>query len=149
MNGILVGIDRSEHSEQALEWAASEAAMRKVPLTVLTVHQVAAGYTGNAVYYASDRELTRRAQKVAQEQTDHLLEKRSEWLQPPSVTVRAVAGLPADSLLSAASGADMIVLGSRGTGGFRKLLGGSVAQKVTRRAHVPVVIIPSGEMRRR
>jgi nucleotide-binding universal stress UspA family protein len=62
---------------------------------------------------------------------------------PASVTVRAVVGLPADRLLDAARGADMIVLGSRGAGGFRKLLLGSVAQQVTQHAHVPVVVIPA------
>src|ERR1700761_6031878 len=54
MSGILVGIDGSGHSARALEWAAREAAVRKAPLTVLTVQPVLAGYTGYAVAYVGD-----------------------------------------------------------------------------------------------
>ena len=39
MSGILVGVDGSGHSQRALEWAMHEAAVRHVPLTVLTVHE--------------------------------------------------------------------------------------------------------------
>ena len=44
MPGIIVGIDGSPHSRQALEWAVNEAAVRHAPLTVLTVNQAAAGF---------------------------------------------------------------------------------------------------------
>lgn len=46
MSGILVGVDGSSHSSQALERAAREAAARNVPLAVLAVHQDVVGYTG-------------------------------------------------------------------------------------------------------
>jgi nucleotide-binding universal stress UspA family protein len=65
--------------------------------------------------------------------------------RPPSVTVRAVAGLPSEALLDAAGDADMIVVGSRGAGGFKKLLMGSVASQITHHAHIPVVVIPAEE----
>ena len=42
MPGITVGVDGSDHSHRALEWAMKEAAIRKVALTVLAVHEVAA-----------------------------------------------------------------------------------------------------------
>ena len=55
----------------------------------------------------------------------------------------AIPGFPAEEILGVAKDADMIVLGSRGAGGFKKLLMGSVASQVTRHAHVPVVVIPA------
>ena len=56
--------------------------------------------------------------------------------------MRAVTGVPAEELLSAAADADMIVVGSRGAGGFKRLLLGSVATQVTHHAGCPVVVIP-------
>ena len=143
MGGILVGIDGSGYSGKVLEWAAREAALRSVPLTVLTVCQNVIGYTGYAYGYDSDEELAEHARQAAQVQADKVLRQLGEASRPASVTVRAVAGLPADRLLNAARDAETIVLGSRGAGGFSKLLLGSVAQQVTQHAHVPVVVIPA------
>jgi len=57
--------------------------------------------------------------------------------------VLAAIGIPAEELLNAAASADMIVVGSRGAGGFKRLLMGSVAAQVTHHAHCPVVVIPA------
>jgi nucleotide-binding universal stress UspA family protein len=143
MSGILVGVDGSGQSGKALEWAAREAALRDVPLTVLTVCPNVIGYAGYVYGYESDEELTSEARHAAQEQAGKVFARLDEASRPASAAVRAVVGLPADQLLSAARGADMIVLGSRGAGGFRKLLLGSVARQVTHHAHIPVVIIPA------
>jgi nucleotide-binding universal stress UspA family protein len=50
--------------------------------------------------------------------------------------------MPGDELLNAAADADMIVVGCRGTGGFKRLRMGSVSLQVTHHAHCPVVVIP-------
>ena len=142
MPGIIVGIDGSVHSRRALEWAVSEAAIRGAPLTVLTVQQAIAGYWGPVVY-PQDPDCAEQAAKVAQEETDSVLGKLDAGSRPPSVTVRAVVGLPADEILTAAQDADMIVAGSRGAGGFKKLLMGSVSSQVTHHARCPVVVIPA------
>src|SRR5271165_2438462 len=105
MPGIIVGIDGSVHSRRALEWAISEAAIRRTPLTVLTVQQAIAGYWGPVVY-PQDPDFAEQAAKVAQD-------------------------------------ADMIVVGSRGAGGFKKLLMGSVSSQITHHARCPVVVIPA------
>lgn len=142
MPGIVVGIDGSEHSRHALEWAAREAAVRHAPLTVITVHQAVAGYWGGAVAFPGDPDLTKKAQGAAKEETDTVLEKFEEGSRPSSVVVKAVNGLPAEVLLEASEGADMLVVGSRGSGGFKRLLMGSVSTQVTHHAHCPVVVIP-------
>jgi nucleotide-binding universal stress UspA family protein len=95
--------------------------------------------------YPGDQDLTRQIRETAQEETDSVLEKAGEGSRPPSVTVRAVTGLPAEELLSAAAGADMIVVGSRGAGGFKRLLLGSVSTQVTHHAPCPVVVIPDSD----
>jgi nucleotide-binding universal stress UspA family protein len=58
------------------------------------------------------------------------------------VTVQTVSGTPADELLNAARDADTLVMGSRGAGGFTRLLMGSVSTQVSHHAHGLVVIIP-------
>jgi len=141
MPGIIVGIDGSVHSRRALDWAIHEAAIRKAPLTVLTVHQAAAGWAG-PVAYPGDADLTAEARKKVQEETDSALEKLDEKDRPPSVTVEARNGFPATELLKAAEDADMIVTGSRGAGGFAKLMLGSVSSQIVQHAHCPVVVVP-------
>ena len=141
MPGIIVGIDGSARSRKALEWAVSEAAVRHAPLTVLTVHQVLASHWGRPVVAGQD--LAKRAREAAQDETDIVLGKFGEEERPPSVTVRAATGVPAEVLLDAGADADMIVVGARGAGGFKRLLMGSVCTQVTHHAHCPVVVIPA------
>jgi nucleotide-binding universal stress UspA family protein len=143
MSGILVGIDGSAHARHALEWAVREAAVRHAPLTVLTVYHSAANYWGIPVQYATDADLAKEALRAAQEETDGVLKEAGGESRPPSVTVKSVTGLPAEELLSAAAGADMIVVGSRGAGGFKRLVMGSVSTQVTHHAHCPVVVVPA------
>ena len=142
MPGIIVGIDGSDHSRHALEWAVREAAVRQAPLTVFTVQQAAVGYWGSPALYPGDEDLAEQGRKMAQEETDGVLEKIGSESRPSSVTVRAATGLPAEALLEAAADADLLVVGSRGAGGFKSLLMGSVSTQVTHHAPCPVVVIP-------
>jgi nucleotide-binding universal stress UspA family protein len=146
MPGIVVGIDGSDHSRRALDWAIGEAAVRQVPLTVLTVAQIVVqAWAGPAFAYATAQDMTREALEMAQKQTHDALEQAVLGSQRPSVTVKAVSGLPAEALLAAAADADLLVVGSRGAGGFKRLLMGSVAAQVTHHAQCPVVVIPAGQ----
>ena len=146
MPGIIVGIDGSAHSRQALEWAVNEASVRHVPLTVLTVNQAVAGYWTSSVAYRRGLQRTKQAREAAQVEADTVLKQvgKASWLPP--VMVRAVTGLPVEELLDEAADADMIVLGSHGTGGFKRLLMGSVSSQVARHAHCPVVVIPADDL---
>jgi len=141
MAGIVVGIDGSQHSERALEWAMNEAVLRHTPLTVLSVHQVIRGWTRpDAGPYPGDAQLVEQTKAAAQAATDKALATLGGT--PPEVTVKAVTGVPAEMLVAAAADADMIVVGSRGSGGFERLMMGSVGDQVARHARCPVVIIP-------
>ena len=143
MPGIVVGVDGSAHSRMALERAANEAAAHGAPLTVLTVHQAVRDVYGAASHYGDDAALTEKAKEAAQAETDQVLAAAGS--QPASVTVTAVHGLPADVLVKASEGADMIVLGRRGMGGFVRLLMGSVSSQVAQHALCPVLIVPSAD----
>ena len=143
MAGIVVGVDGSGHSRKALERAAAEAACHGVPLTVLVVHQAVRDVYGRASHYQDDADLTEKAKEAAKTETDEVVSGLSA--KPDSVTVTAAHGLPADELIKASDGADMIVVGRRGAGGFARLLMGSVSDQVARYAHCPVLLIPSDE----
>ena len=139
MPGILVGVDGSSQSQRALEWAIKEAALRHTSLTVLTVHQAVAGFWGGTLDYPEDVGLTEQAREAAQAETDKALAAIPD--HPESVTVRGVHGFPAEEIINAGADADMIVLGSRGGGGFPRMLLGSVVTQVTQHANRPVVIL--------
>ena len=143
MAGIVVGVDGSAHSRKALERAANEAAVHHMPLTVLTVHQAVRDVYGSASHYGDDAALTDKAKEAAQAETDQVLAALGS--QPASVTVTAVHGLPVDELIKASQGADMLVLGRRGFGGFARLMMGSVTDQVSRHAHCAVLVVPPAE----
>jgi nucleotide-binding universal stress UspA family protein len=144
MPGIVVGIDGSEYSHQALVWAVREAALRQATLTVLTVNQAVAGtFTGNAVRYPGDPELAQSAHDAARQETLSVLRAVGADARPPGVTVHAMTGLPAAELIQASRDAELVVVGSRGAGRLRRLVTGSVSAQVSQHARCPVVVIPA------
>jgi nucleotide-binding universal stress UspA family protein len=144
MPGIVVGVDGSEHSQQVLEWAAKEAGLRKTSLTVVTVWQVAGNHwTGNAEIYSADQAEAEKLRQAAEEATRKAVDAAG-GPAPASVTVRAVSGIAAQELISAANDADLVVVGSRGGGGFARLMLGSTSNQVASHAAAPVVVIPVG-----
>jgi nucleotide-binding universal stress UspA family protein len=140
MSGIVVGIDASSHSMAALSWALREAAAKNEALTVITVEVVVASGWGGSQVYGQDYELRDKAQKAAEEAVANAT--KSLDAKPASVTVKALLGQPAEQLLEAAKGADQLILGRRGTGGFNRLMLGSVTSQVTHHADCPVTIVP-------
>jgi len=142
MPGILVGIDGSAHSQLALEWAAKEAVLRHTSLTVLTVHHGVAGFWGGTLRYAGDEDLIEKARQAAQAETDKVVADLGD-ARPASVVVKATEGIPADEILKEGANAELIVLGSRGGGGFSRLLLGSVSSAVVEHAQVPVTVLPA------
>ncbi len=141
MSGIIVGVDGSGHSQRALEWAMREAAAHQVPLTVLTVNEAIRSYYSGMAIFPDDPVRTEDARKLAQAETDEVL-AGLDGPHPASVTVTAVHGFPVEEIIGAAKDADMIVVGSRGAGGFTRLMMGSVADQVAKHAHCPVLIVP-------
>ena len=142
MPGIVVGFDGSGHSERSVEWAMKEAALRHAPLTVLAVHPVAiSAWTRTPITYPADEGEVDKGRTAAQESVDKVASQLGG--ERPTVTVRAINGVPAEELIKAGADADLLVVGSRGSGGFGRLLLGSVSSQVTHHAPCPVVVVPS------
>jgi len=142
MPGIVVGVDGSPNSERALDWAMKQAAAVHAPLTVVAVHEVPKSYWGNMpVVGPADVAVVEQLRQSAEQMT-HEAESRLGDAKPASVTVRAVSGFAVKELVDAAQDADLLVVGSRGGGGFAHLLLGSVSSQVIQHAPCPVVTVP-------
>jgi len=144
MSGIVVGIDGSHNASRALDWAIAEAALRKADLTVITVHPVPASYwTGQPTLLPGDETKLAEVRKSADEAVGNAVAAQGDT-QPASVTVKAEHGFPATVLIDAYGDSDLLVVGSRGGGGFGALAMGSVSSQVVHHAKCPVVIVPAG-----
>jgi nucleotide-binding universal stress UspA family protein len=143
MSGIVVGIDGSRNASRALEWAVTEAAIRKAPLTVLAVHAVPASYwTGAPVMLPGDEDKVAEIRKAAESAVAATASKLGAD-QPVSITVSAVNGFPAHALIDASKDSDLVVVGARGGGGFSVLMLGSVSNQVVHHSACPVVVVPA------
>lgn len=146
MAGILVGVDGSAHSQRALEWAMSEAAARHAPLTVLTVNPIAVStWTGEPIRSEADDPDRTAARQAVQKAADQAAGKLTGEARPASVTVQAISGNAAEELISRSPDTDLLVVGSRGAGGFARLVLGSVSSQVLHHARCPVVVVPPDE----
>lgn len=142
MPGIVVGVDGSPNSERALGWAMKEAAAAHAPLTVLAVHEVMRSFwTGNPDPLGRDSAALEKTRGAAEEMTQRAAGRLGD-ARPASVNVHAVHGFAAQELIEASQDADLIVVGSRGGGGFARLTMGSVSSQVVHHAGCPVVVIP-------
>ena len=145
MSGIIVGVDGSDHSRLALRWAMREAAQHQVPLTVMTVQPIPPR-PATRIFWPVPDDLPERsfdpelARKGIGEFVDRVAKETGQTA--PEVTVSVATGDPAEELVRASHDADLLVVGSRGTGAFAALRLGSVSDKVTHHAACPVVVVP-------
>ncbi|MFD7068254.1 universal stress protein [Streptomyces sp. NPDC059913] len=137
---IVVGVDGSDSSKQALRWAVHQAELTGATVEALTAWSLPQfhGALGWLPPSSSD--------EAAVEARAHssLTQVVGETVgDPPPVDVRTEAryGTAADVLLTAAHGASLLVVGSRGLGGFAGMLLGSVAQHCVQQAVCPVVVV--------
>lgn len=139
MARIVVGIDGSDHSKQALRWALDEARLRGASLRVVYAWTIPV-YVGYGVAPAAviDPAVLREA---ADERVDKSVEEVVGDAKDVPIERKAVEGTAAQTLVEEADGADLLVVGSRGHGGFAGLLLGSVSQQCAHHAPCPVVIV--------
>ncbi len=134
---VVVGIDGSANAEAAAAYGAWEARRRHRPLRLVhglvPVPQFGVAPTLPSVTEA----LVSRARSLVAQAGEKVHGRDPEL----PVTTAVIAGSPAGVLLDEASRADLVVVGSRGTGGFASLLVGSVAAQVATHAPVPVVVV--------
>jgi nucleotide-binding universal stress UspA family protein len=134
---VAVGVDGSEGSLRALRWAAEEARRRDATLRVIKAwsYMDQAGGEFDPGYSDAD----------ARRELDAAVDSLGDAAAGVEIDLVAVNDLPARGLLDAAEGADLLVVGSRGLGGFKGLLLGSVSTHVLHHATCPVVTVPGEE----
>ena len=151
MAKIVVGVDGSAGAEKALRWACDEARLRETTLHVVhawTVPLLAAipdaSVLGVPRPGPSDEDVFEHLRRAAQEVLDSCVQRALAHEPCAEVTLEKelVEGQPVPSLLEATRDADLLVVGSRGLGGFQGLLLGSVSAQCGQHAHCPVVIVP-------
>lgn len=131
---IVVGVDGSPASVRALEWALEEARLRGGTIRVITAWHYPA--LAEAADTASDYDSLKHAAERAQAE---LLAGAQAQGAPSSGEV--IEGAPVQVLLEAARDADLLVVGSRGRGGFGGLLLGSVSSQLVHHAPCPVTVV--------
>ena len=136
---IVVGVDGSPSSRTALTWAAAEAADHGADLVVLNVWEhTLLPPTGSVS--VSERYVPDESQRTAEDLVKLIKEELGE--DPPVVVQpRVKEGNPAKVLIEQSEDADLLVVGTRGHGGFRGLVLGSVSQHVAGYAKCPVAVV--------
>ncbi|GGJ06800.1 universal stress protein [Streptomyces brasiliensis] len=133
---VVVGVDGSPSSHAALRWAVRYADLIGGGVDAVAAWELAGmyGWSAPAVDTDFDEEIAR--QQLTQELTETLGAEGAG-----RVRALLVRGNPVDVLLRAADGAEAVVVGSHGRGGFARALLGSVSQHVAHHATCPVVIV--------
>jgi nucleotide-binding universal stress UspA family protein len=136
---IVVGVDGSRGSRTALTWAADEAADHGADLVVLNVWEHTLLPPAGSLS-VSDKYVTDPSQRTAEDLLQVIKEQLGE--EPPVlVQPRVKQGSPAKVLIEESANADLLVVGTRGHGGFAGLVLGSVSQHVAAYAKCPVTVV--------
>jgi nucleotide-binding universal stress UspA family protein len=142
MSTIVVGVDGSESARGALRFALQEARLRGAAVHAVIAWQLPAGVYEAALATVDVGSLGEELSAEAGQRLARALDEVADAVG--NVTVERIVreGRPAGVLLDEATDADLLVLGSRGRGGFRGLLLGSVGQQCAHHAPCPLVIVP-------
>jgi len=134
---IVVGVDGSEQSRAAMDWAVEEARLRHGEVLALTAWNFP--YVTDALGQAWDYE-------VFQSDARAILEEELARVGNPGVKItgRLVQSSPASALVEASRDAELVAVGSRGHGGFTGMMLGSVSTQTVHHAHCPVLVFREG-----
>jgi nucleotide-binding universal stress UspA family protein len=138
---VVVGVDGSPSSLQAVDWAVEEAGLRHRALRVLCAY----GWPWNDLPLdvepmMATRSTRQAAERVVAEAVDRARELAVKLAPELDITTELSADMPAAALIEASRQAAVVVVGSRGLGGFEGLLAGSVSTQLASHAHSPVVV---------
>lgn len=139
-NRIVVGYDGSQSSTSAAVWAAREASSRGIGLSIINAMSppVSGGAWGPGMQVGIET-----LEKI-RESAQSALDEFAATLGVQDFQTHADIGSPTGLLLAASETAELIVVGSRGHGGFKELLLGSVSQQLVAHADCPVVVVRDG-----
>lgn len=156
MKPIVVGVDGSPGSVAALRWGLAEAHLRGAPLRLVHAYQppqlplVDAGLAAPMTVSSFPSEDVERVRAGAESEARRIVEatlKEVDGEATDGVDIRSevTEGPTVPVLIEAGRGAALLVVGSRGRGGFAGLLLGSVSQQCAQHPPCPVVILPPVE----
>lgn len=142
---IVVGVDGSDNSARALTYALGEARAHggRIEAVYVLPEPISALVAMPEAMYVPVEEPAER-QKQARVEVDRVIAQVADDGGDVKIEPRIEEGPAARTLLKVAEGADLLVVGSRGYGGFRGLLLGSVSHQCVSHAPCPVVVIPPG-----
>jgi nucleotide-binding universal stress UspA family protein len=133
---IVVGVDGSDGSKAALRWAARQAGLTGAALEAVITWEYPTFY-GWAPAYPDDLDLASLAEQTLADALDEVFgSDRPAWLRS-----RVLEGHPGQVLIEASAGAELLVVGSRGYGGFADALLGSVSTYCLHHGRGPITII--------
>lgn len=139
MSGIVVGIDGSEHSVDALRWAAGEARLRDTPLRIVASFSTPLMSTGYEVAVPDSSDLAAASNTMLNAAVDTV--RAEGGLEGVDVITEVMEGHAGEQLIRLSESSDLLVVGARGHGGFLGLLMGSVTTYVVNHALCPVVVV--------
>ncbi len=144
---VVVGVDGSPGARAALLFALEDAVRRGLPVEGVAAYQPLDPWME---LYVLGRDVPDQARSAAVEHARAFLAGvLAEGPQPPpAVALRVVEGSAADALVHASNGAELLVVGSRGHGGFTSMLLGSVSMQCVLHAVCPVTVVHSAESHR-
>ena len=142
---ILVGVDGSPSSQNALRWAAHEASMRNVPLRL--VHAVDLSAFAMGFDLGASASFFNQLDAVAEQILEGSVAVVREQYPDAVVATLKASARPVVALREQSRRALLTVLGSSGLGTFGSLLAGSVAVSLSAHGHSPVVIVRGAELR--
>jgi nucleotide-binding universal stress UspA family protein len=137
---VVVGVDGSTSSLRAVDFAFDEAARRAARLVAVHSWWIEV-VEGMVVTTPGSPQWQLAAERMHAEAAESLAGHRQRYPEV-DVEVRMVNDRPVDALVSASQDADLLVVGSRGRGGFAGLLLGSVTRGAMTRASCPVAVVP-------
>ena len=135
---VIVGVDGSEESLLAVEWAALEARRHSSPLRIVSAPDV---MPRMHAYHASPGEIAVALRGIAARALDAAITRCEEVAPGLAVDTGLLSGPPAVAVAESGSGASMLVVGARGAGGFAAMMLGSVSRYVATWAPCPVVVV--------
>jgi nucleotide-binding universal stress UspA family protein len=134
---VVVGVDGSESSADALRWAAAQARITGADLHAVYAWEFPSAYGWAWAPGFTDLDLAAESRK----DLDAMIARVLDGGAGVSVVARVERGHAAEVLVAVSRGADLLVVGSRGRGAFADMLLGSVSLHCAQHAHCPVVII--------
>lgn len=137
---VVVGVDGSSAALVALRWAVEEAARRDAILQIVQAWEYP--YVGEVTLLSASGLPSDSIEGDAKEMLEEAVAQAGRWNDEVVIEPELVHGFAPKVLLARAAGADLLVVGTRGRGGFAGLLLGSVSQECAHDAPCPLVIVP-------